>query len=299
MKLIILGTSSMVPTKERNVSSQYLEFKGEGILFDCGEGTQRQMNIAGINRHKVKKILITHWHGDHVSGLVGLIQTLGNKEGGHSLSVFGPKGTKQKMKHLLNSCSFENKVKIKIKELDAKDLKLFYENEDYMLQAINVYHSIPVVGYRFVEKDKRKVNMQKLKKLGVNEGPHIKKLQEGKDIEYKGKEYKAKDFTSVVKGKVFVFIPDTTYGPNCIKIAKNADVLLCEGTYANDLIEKAKERKHLTAREAAQIASQADVKRLILTHFSQRYKDPKEILEDAKEVFPKAEAAFDFMKVSF
>ncbi len=203
------------------------------------------------------------------------------------------------MKHLLNSCSFENKVKIKIKELDAKDLKLFYENEDYMLQATNVYHSIPVVGYRFVEKDKRKVNMQKLKKLGVDEGPHIKKLQEGKNIEYKGKKYKAKDFTSVVKGKVFVFIPDTTYGPNCIKIAKNADVLLCEGTYANDLIEKAKERKHLTAREAAQIASQADVKRLILTHFSQRYKDPKEILEDAREVFPEAEAAFDFMKVIF
>jgi ribonuclease Z len=299
MKLTILGTSSMVPTKERNVSGHYLDYKGEGILFDCGEGTQRQMNIAGINRNKVKKILITHWHGDHVSGLVGLIQTLGNKEEEHSLLVFGPKGTKQRMKHLLNSCIFENKVEIKIKELDFKNTKTFYENEDYLIQAINVYHSVPVVAYRFVEKDKIKVNMAKLKRMGVKEGTHIKALQEGKNMEYEGKKYKLEEFTSVLKGKTFAYVPDTDFGPNCIKIAENVDVLLCESTYGDKYVEKARKRKHLTSKEAAQIASQANAKKLILTHFSQRYKNIKEVLGDAKDVFPNTEAAFDFMKISF
>ena len=107
INITILGTSSMVPTKDRNVQSIYLDYNGEGILFDCGEGTQRQMNIAGINRTKVKKILITHWHGDHVSGLIGLIQTLGNSKYASKLEIYGPKGTKRFMNNLLNSCVFE------------------------------------------------------------------------------------------------------------------------------------------------------------------------------------------------
>ncbi len=289
----------MVPTKERNVSSHYLDYKGEGILFDCGEGTQRQMNIGGLNRHKIKKIFLTHWHGDHVSGLIGLIQTIGNKEEAHVLDIFGPKETKKRISSLIESCDFQKKVEIKIKEANPRGLEKIYENKDYFVEVINLYHSIPTIGYRFVEKDKIKIRISKLKREGVKEGPHIKRLQEGKDMIYKGKTYKNKDYTSVIKGKIFSYVPDTAYGPNCVKIAENADILLCESTFAHSLSEKAKETKHITSREAAQIASQANAKKLILTHFSQRYTEIKEVLDDAKDIFPNTEAGFDFMKVVF
>ena len=123
LEITFLGTSSMVPTKDRNVQSIHLEYRGEGILLDCGEGTQRQMNIAGINRTKVKKILITHWHGDHVSGLIGLIQTLGNSKDVSELSIYGPPGTKKSMSHLLETCIFDLTVDLNIVELDLKEKK--------------------------------------------------------------------------------------------------------------------------------------------------------------------------------
>ncbi|MFQ5475351.1 MAG: MBL fold metallo-hydrolase, partial [Candidatus Nanoarchaeia archaeon] len=121
MQITFLGTSSMVPTKERNVSGIFLEYRGEGILLDCGEGTQRQMNMTGIKRTSVKKVLLSHWHGDHVSGLIGLIQTLGNAEENARLMIFGPKGTKKRMEHMMNCAAFENKVELVIEELDPRE----------------------------------------------------------------------------------------------------------------------------------------------------------------------------------
>jgi len=289
----------MVPTKDRNVSGYYLDYNGEGILFDCGEGTQRQMNIAGIKRNKVKKILVTHWHGDHVSGIVGLIQTIGNSEEAVTLSVYGPKGTKEKMGHLMKSCSFETKVEVKVFELEPKKLETIYENDLYCIQAAKLYHSIPCLGYRFVEKDRLKIKMSKLQKEGVKEGSHLKKLQDGKDMTYKGKKYLVKDYTSEVKGKIFSYVPDTMFGPNCVLLAENADVLLCEATFDHSLAEKAHEKKHGTSQQAAQDAQEANVKKLLLTHFSQRYKELSKVLEDAKDVFLNTECAFDFMKVKF
>ena len=129
LEITMLGTSSMVPTKERNVQSIHLDYKGEGILLDCGEGTQRQMNIAGINRTKVRKILITHWHGDHVSGIIGLIQTLGNSKDVSELKIYGPKGTQDSMNHLLKTCIFDLTVDLEVTELDISDNKIFFEND--------------------------------------------------------------------------------------------------------------------------------------------------------------------------
>jgi ribonuclease Z len=299
MKLTVLGTSCMVPTKDRNVSGYYLDYTGEGILFDCGEGTQRQMNIAGINRNKVKKILVTHWHGDHVSGIVGLIQTMGNAGEDVKLSVYGPKGSKEKMFHLMRSCSFDTKVDVQVFEIEPKNLETIYENDLYMIQAAKLYHTITCIGYRFVEKDRLRIKMSKLKKEGVKEGPHLKKLHDGKDMTYKGKTYLIKDYTSVVKGKVFAYVPDTMFGPSCVLLAQDADVLLCEATFDHSLVEKAHEKRHGTSQQAAQLAQEANVKKLLLTHFSQRYKDLNDVLRDAKDVFPDVECAFDFMKVKF
>ena len=297
INLTFLGTASMVPTKQRNVQSIHLEYKGEAILVDCGEGTQRQMNIAGMNRLKIKKVLISHWHGDHVSGLIGLIQTIGSIPEPGTLEVFGPKGTKEKIKHLLKTCEFDLRIKIKVHEINSKIVETFYENEDYILQAVRLKHGIRCLGYSFIEKDKIKIDMKKVKSLDLQSGKWLKKIQKNETVKVKNKEITPKEISNVEEGKKISFILDTSFCNQAIELAKNADLLISESVYANDLQELAAKHHHMTAYDAAKIAEKAKVKKLILTHFSQRYKNVKVILADARETFKNTETAEDFMKV--
>jgi len=289
----------MVPTKDRNVSGFYLDYNGEGLLFDCGEGTQRQMNIANINRNKVRKILISHWHADHVSGILGLMHTISNNNSDLPIEVFGPKETKKRFKSLMESASIGkiNDMNIVVKELDIKKLTKFYENDDYYLEATPLDHNVPTLAYSFVEKDRRKIAVSKTKKLGLPEGPLLGKLQSGKAITFKGKKYSSNDLTYVVEGKKVTFIMDTAYIKNTIKAAEGADLLICEATYLEKHLEKGEQYKHLTVRQAGLIANNANAKKLIMTHFSQRYKEIKELEEEARDVFTESYAGFDFMKI--
>lgn len=299
MELVFLGTGSMVPTKDRNVTAHLIEYKGEFILVDCGEGTQRQMNLAGYQRTKVKKILITHWHGDHVAGLVGLIQTMSAVPEPGTVMLFGPKGTREYMHHVLNSCSFDLRLKLEIQEIaPGRDgVMTFFENDDYMLQAAHLDHSVPCLGYNFVEKDKRRMHIAACTERGLKEGPLMGKLQRGESVVLEGKKIEPDDVSYVKKGKKITFILDTQLNQNCIPLAQNADILVCEATYKEELSEKGADHKHLTTKDAAQIAANADVTKLIITHFSQRYKTTHEILDDAKNYFENVDAAYDFMKV--
>ena len=297
MHLTFLGTSCMVPTKQRNVAGVFLKFKTEGILFDCGEGTQRQMNIAGIKRTEVTKIFITHWHGDHISGIIGLLQTIGNNDYPPKIEIFGPQGTMEHMEHLMQACSFESRVDLKVHELNPKLLESCYNGKEFFVECAPLKHTVPCIGYRFVEKDRYKINMAKLKKAGINEGPQVQPLQEGKNITVKGEEILAKDVTSVVKGSIITYALDTAVCNTLTDLAKDADILITEASYVSDLEEKAKKHKHLTAQQAAQVASAANVKKLILTHFSQRYKDTADICAEAKEYFNETVCAEDFMKL--
>ena len=159
MQITFLGTSCMVPTKERNVSGIFLSYKTEGILFDCGEGTQRQMNICGIKRTRVTKIFISHWHGDHVSGIIGLIQTMGNNENPPILKIYGPEGTKERMHYLLKSCIFDQRMDLQINEIDIKkDIKKIYEDDNFYIEAGKLSHKIHCIGYSFFEEDKIRIN---------------------------------------------------------------------------------------------------------------------------------------------
>lgn len=299
MKLVFLGTSGMVPTKERNVQSIYLEYNGDGILLDCGEGTQRQIQLAGLNAQKIKRVLISHWHGDHVSGLVGLIQTVGNFAGDHekTLQLYGPIGTKEHLNHLMNSCIFESRVNIEVTELDLKKLEIFYENDDYELKAINLEHSVPTLGFRFERKEKRNIQLKKLKELGVSQGPHLKDLQQGKDINYEGKQIKADEVTVIDSSKAVSFIFDTQLCDACYELADNSELLVSEAVYKHDLVNKAEEYKHMTAHQAAKLASECGAKELILTHFSIRYKDVEELESEAKDLFENTKCAYDLMKL--
>lgn len=297
MQITFLGTSCMVPTKQRNVSAVFLSYNNEGILFDCGEGTQRQMNIAGIKRTNVTKVLISHWHGDHVSGLVGLIQTMGNDEITPTIEIFGPKGTEEHLQHLMKMCVFESRVNIKIYEIDIECVEKVFEDKDFIIEAAPLKHTAPTLGYSFIEKDRRKIDMVYLTKEGVPEGKHLQPLHEGKSIIWKGKKIDVDRATKVIGGKKITYIMDTAMCTNAIDLAKNADILICEAVYSSRFEEKARLYKHLTAGQAAMIASNANVDILYLTHVSQRYKTCEEIESDAKGIFQNVVCAKDFMKV--
>ncbi|MBS1267091.1 MAG: Ribonuclease Z [Candidatus Woesearchaeota archaeon] len=295
MIITFLGTGCMVPTKERNTAGVLITYKNENILLDCGEGTQRQLIIAGIKPTKITKILISHWHGDHVFGLPGLIQTLGASEYSGKLKIFGPKGTEKKFRNLFENLDIEITIDYDIKDISKE---IFFENKEFRLEALNLNHGLPCLGFNFVQKDVRKIIMSKIKKLGIKQGPKIGKLQRGDSIKHKGKIIKSNQVSRIIQGKKITYIADTELCDNCIKLAENADILISESVYDSTHKDKAREYKHLTSRQAGLIANQAGVKKLVLTHFSQRYKNTQSIEEDARTVFDNIICAKDFMKIN-
>ena len=293
MQLVFLGTSSMIPTKERNHSGLFLSYKNEGILFDCGEGMQRQLRAADIKPTKITKIIISHWHGDHVLGLMGLLQTMGAMGYDKVLKIYGPKGTTAKITKLFEIYPHDKKL-----EFEVHDIKegTFLDKKEYSIEARALDHTAYCLGYRFVEKDKRKIDMAKVKGLGMREGPLLGKLQDNKTIIFREKTIKPDDASYVVPGRVIAIITDTQPCTNALRLAQDADLIVCEATYLSNLEEKSESHGHMTSKQAASLASHANAKKLVLTHFSQRYKTTDELLEDAKTYFRNVACAYDFMK---
>lgn len=292
-KITLLGTSCMVPTKERNTSGIAIEHEGECILFDCGEGTQRQMNIAGINRNSVTRIFISHWHADHIAGLLGLIQTIDAED--KELHIYGPVESKQRLDSLLASSYHEQKLHIAVHEV-TEDSQIC-ETDVYLVDAKKLDHTVPCIGFRFKIKDRRRINTTKIKELGIPEGPILAKFQAGETVEWNGQQIIADDVTYIAEGKVFSYIADTAFTKNAVELAQDADVVVCEATYASDKEENAEMYKHMTSQQAAQIASMANAKRLLLTHISQRYKTTEELVDQAKDIFPETEVGYDFLSI--
>jgi len=295
IQITFLGTSSTVPTTERNHSAMLLKYKEENILIDCGEGTQRQFRLAKLNPCKLTKILLTHWHGDHVLGLPGLFQTLAFNGYKKTLEIYGPKGTKKFIKELSKVFVIKKKIKMKVYEVKGTFLK----TKDFQITASPLQHSCPTNGYAFEEKPKLRIDKNKLKKLNIKSKDRTKlsQLTKGKDIKINGKTIKSKNMTYKQASKKISFIFDTKKCANAEKLAKNADLMIIESTLKDD--EKlANKYKHLTAIQAAKIAKKAKAKKLILTHFSQRYENKGKSLENkAKKIFPKTQVAKDFMIV--
>ncbi len=293
MNITFLGTSSMMPTKERNHSSILISYKNHGILVDCGEGTQRQLRIAGIKPSKITKLLITHWHGDHVLGIPGLIQNLAAHNYKNTLEIYGPKGSKKYLKNMLAGIVLQERLKYEVKEISSG---IFYKR-DLIIEALPLDHITPCLAYSFKEKDSRRININYTKKFGLTNHPLLGSLQKGKNIVYKGKKISASKATTLIKGKKVTIVMDTAPTRNAVKIAKNSDLLITEATWSKELEKFVMKRKHLTAELAARIAKQANAKKLILTHFSQRYKDIKQLETEAKKVFKNTFLAEDFMQV--
>ncbi len=294
MEITILGTAGSVPTKERNVSATFMSYKAEGLLFDCGEGTQRQMKKAGIPLTKITKIFITHWHGDHVIGLPGLLQSLGLGNHTGAIDIYGPVGTKERIGHAFNAFEFDRRINLQVHEIKSGTI---VETKDYHIECAPLKHRITCVGYAFIENDKRKIDMKLVKKHHVPVGPLVGKLQDGHVITVDGKKITPDMVSEVIPGKKVAYVTDTVVCQGAHKLAENADVLICESTYHSDLTDQAHEYSHMTSQEAAQIASQANAKKLILTHFSARYADVNVLEQDAREIFDNTQAAHDLMKI--
>lgn len=291
IKVTFLGTSAQIPSAKRNHTAILITYKDENILIDCGEGTQMQLRKAQLNPCKLTTILITHIHGDHTFGLPGLLSTLNFSGYNKYLRIYCPKGAKKIIEEFIDIEHLKNGFKIKIEEVSGK----FYENEDFYLESESMQHGIPTNAYNFVIKSKSRIDKLKLKKYKIPEGPLLKNLKQGKDIFYEGKKYKAKELVYLEEGKKISFVLDTVLNNKIARFVKGADLLICDASFSSENSKEAKEHMHLTARQDGQIAKSAKVKKLVLTHISQRYDNKlKELLDDAKKEFKNVVIAEDF-----
>lgn len=296
MEITFLGTSSAVPTKHRNHTAITLKAFGEVMLFDCGEGTQRQLIEAKISPMKIDKIFITHYHGDHILGLAGLIQSIGFRGRTKDLDIYGPKGLTKLINAIFQLGYFQINYNINIHEIESG---VILDSEKYTVEAIETEHNITNMAYSICEKKKPKFIRQNAIDLGVPVGPLFGKLQNGESVEVNGKIIKPKQVLGPKRvGKKFTYSGDTRPCEQMIKFAKNSDILIHESTYQEGDKEHAITNCHSTTKESANIAKEANVKQLILTHISTRYSDDEIMKKEAKEVFENTIIAYDYLTVS-
>jgi len=296
MKLVFLGTSGSQPTETRGLSCICLEREGEILMFDAGESAQFSYLKSGLGWNKKMKIFVTHLHGDHCIGILGLLQTMTMKNRIESLEIYGPKGIDEfiaaNIKILNFGLSYPIMISI-IKEGKVLDSKF------YSIYACKANHSVTAFSYLFEEKDKPgRFNLEKAKSLGIPEGHLWKKLQNGEQIEINGKIITPDQVLGEKRpGKKIGISGDTMPTEELEKFFEGCDYLVFDATFLDELKEKALETQHSTAKQAAILGKNANVKNLILTHFSARYKDEAQHLEEAKQIHDSVITARDLLEV--
>ncbi|MEA2077007.1 MAG: ribonuclease Z [Candidatus Marinimicrobia bacterium] len=269
MKLHILGTAGQLPTRLRSQNAYFLDWPYGGILFDPGEGTQRQFILAGISPGKVHKIFISHFHGDHCLGLPGMMQRLSLMEVSHEVHIYFPEEGNPYFDALSIASKYTHRINFHIHPLKAGIVE---ETDDYRIEAFKLLHSTPVLGYRLIDKPKWRFNKKRLKELKL-EGPILGDLERKGYMQYLGKTLTRKELSYQTEEKIFAYVLDTGICDSIPDLIKNADAVLMEGTYLESEAHLAEEFMHMTGEKAAEFARDNNVKKLILTHFSERYKD--------------------------
>lgn len=296
MEITFLGTSSAVPSKQRNHAGIIIKHFKDTLLFDCGEGTQRQLTYAKISPMKINKIFITHFHGDHVLGLGGLIQSMGFRGREEDLDIYGPKGLGRLINAVLKIGYFQLNYNINIHEIDEG---IVVETDEYVIRSIIAEHNIDNISYSVYEKKKPRFLREKAIELGVPVGPAFGKLHNGQEVEVNGKIIKPEQVLGPPReGKKVTYSGDTRPCEKLIELAQNSDVLIHEATYENADLDKAIEHCHSTSKEAAEIAKKANVKLLALTHISTRYTTDLNIKNEAREIFENTVVANDFTEIN-
>ena len=295
MEIIFLGTSSAVPTLERNHPSIALRAFAEVMLFDCGEGTQRQLIEAKISPMKITKIFISHFHGDHILGLGGLIQSLGFRGREKDLDIYGPKGLHKIINAISSFGYFQINYNLNIHEIQDGTV---IETEDYVVECAKVEHNIPSYAYSIKEKKKPLFLREKAEELGIPPGPLYGKLHNGEEVEFEGRIIKPEQVLGEAKkGNKISYSGDTRPCEAMIRLARDSDILIHESTYEAEDYQRAVDNAHSTSVEAAEIAREANVNELVLTHISTRYTSDENIKSEAQKVFKNTKVARDYMKI--
>lgn len=301
MQITFLGTSSGVPTRSRNVSSVALRLpqRAEVWLFDCGEGTQHQLLRSEVRVSQISRIFITHMHGDHIYGLMGLLASCGLAGNTDRIDIYGPPEIEDYLRasKRYSHTGFSYPVQV-----HSVSPGIVYEDEEFTVSCRHLKHRIPAFGYRVEEKDRPgRFDVEKATAMGIPFGPLYGKLKRGETVTLPdGREFQGSEFCGKPEiGRKVVYCTDTVYCDNAVELAQDADVLIHEATFAHQDAQLAFERLHSTSTMAAQVALVARVRQLIMTHFSPRYAPGnairlEDLLQEARAIFPQTILAHDF-----
>ncbi len=305
MQITFLGTSSGVPTRSRNVSSVALRLpqRAELWLFDCGEGTQHQVLRSDLKVSQLTRIFVTHMHGDHIFGLMGLLASCGLAGNVEHVDIYGPPDLEEYLKACRRYSQTHFSYPVKVHTVSPG---VVYEDAEYTVSCELLKHRVPAFGYRVTEKDRTgHFDVEKAAALGIPSGPLYGKLKRGEQIMLPdGRRVNGSDFCGpTLIGRKLVYCTDTVFCESAIALAEDADVLIHEATFAHQDAELAYQRLHSTSTMAAQVALAAQVQQLIITHLSPRYApgntiEPRDLLMEARSIFPNTEMAADFLTVN-
>jgi len=305
VQITFLGTSSGVPTRSRNVSSVALRLpqRAELWLFDCGEGTQHQVLRSDLKVSQLTRIFVTHMHGDHIFGLMGLLASCGLAGNVEHVDIYGPPDLEEYLKACRRYSQTHFSYPVKVHTVSPG---VVYEDAEYTVSCELLKHRVPAFGYRVTEKDRTgHFDVEKAAALGIPSGPLYGKLKRGEEIMLPdGRRVNGSDFCGpTLIGRKLVYCTDTVFCESAIALAEDADVLIHEATFAHQDAELAYQRLHSTSTMAAQVALAAQVQQLIITHLSPRYApgntiEPRDLLMEARSIFPNTEMAADFLTVN-
>ncbi|MDX2100407.1 MAG: ribonuclease Z [Leptolyngbyaceae cyanobacterium bins.59] len=301
LQLTFLGTSSGVPTRSRNVSGIALRLpqRSEVWLFDCGEGTQHQLIKSDLRISQLTRIFVTHMHGDHIFGLMGLLASCGLAGNPNRIDIYGPPGLDDYLKASIRYSQTHFSYPVKVHTVKPG---IVFEDAEFVVTCAPLKHRVPAFGYRIQEKDRPgHFDVEKAKELGIPSGPLYGKLKRGEVITLPdGRKINGAEFCGPPQvGRSVVYCTDTIYCESAVELAKQADLLIHEATFAHQDAEMAFQRLHSTSTMAAQAALVAGVQTLIMTHFSPRYApgndlELKDLLKEAQAIFPNTKMAYDF-----
>jgi ribonuclease Z len=290
-ELVVLGTASQVPTRRRNHNGYFLRWDGDGFLFDPGEGTQRQMIHFGVTATSITHVLITHFHGDHCLGFASLVQRISLDEVPHAVHVHYPGSGQRFLDRLRKASIFRDVAKLETHPVTA-DGRVF-DAADWTLDARRLEHTVDCYGWRLVEPDQWNIDAARLAATGLA-GPAVGELKRtGLAISPSGAEVRLEDVAERRRGQKMAFVMDTRLCDAVFELARDVDLLVCESTYLDVDRDEAHKNFHMTAKQAATVAREAGVRRLVLTHLSQRYRDAEPFLEEARAMHEDSVVAED------
>ncbi|MBV9382400.1 MAG: ribonuclease Z [Streptosporangiaceae bacterium] len=283
-ELVVLGTASQAPTRSRNHNGYFLRWDGEGLLFDPGEGTQRQMLFAGVTASHITRICVTHFHGDHCLGVPGVLQRMSLDRVPHAVEACYPAENREVFGRLRRAALFRDVLDLRERPADCDGVII--STPAFRLETRALSHSVPTIGYRLTEPDGRRMLPGELAARGVT-GRDIGRLQREGRLTTGGETVTLEQVSEPKRGQRFAFIMDTRLCDAAFELAEGADMLVCESTFADAEAGLARDYGHLTAGQAGRIADQAGARTLVLTHFSQRYEhsESRRLADEAASAF--------------